>query len=240
MFADQRQAARINLKMLVIVFVGAVVLAAGTFVVHRVRKGMMLQAALAEGTAAYENQDWATAGLMLGRWLAARPMDAEVLSKFAHAQLSIRPLERRNIARAISAYRRLLRIDPSDEAAFKRLTLLYETTGNLGELEYVARKRLEGRPSDALAIVSQAKVLLVRQKHDDARAVLEKFVEKLAAEGENPPELVEACILLAPCLRRGPTRRSNGLRDGWSEPWKAARIRRSPWSSVPRCDVRLH
>ena len=127
-----------KVKILLSTAVIAVLLLGGAYVGWKVRKGMVVRAAFTAGNAAYERGDWETARRMLGRYVSVHPEDVDVLFKYARAQLSVRPLPQGNVRQAMGAYRQLLRARPGDESAFRRLALLYETTGNLAELQYIA------------------------------------------------------------------------------------------------------
>jgi tetratricopeptide (TPR) repeat protein len=197
MSIEPHRSPRSRVKILITTGVIGVLLVAGAFAGWKVRKGLMVRAALAEGSAAYEHADWETARKMLGRYLSAHPDDVEVLAKYAHAQLSISPLPQANVSQAMSAYRRLLRVQPQDDAAFRRLALLYELTGDFTELAQIAAKRLEIAPNDPQASLAAAKALYYRQKSDDARTALEQLVGQLGSRSDGRSELVEACWLLS-------------------------------------------
>ena len=51
----------------------------------------------------------------LGKYLSLNGDDAEILMKYAEAQLKITPLKRSNINQATNAYRRVLRLDETFE-----------------------------------------------------------------------------------------------------------------------------
>jgi len=182
-----------------------VVTMSGMYGAWKVRKGLMVRRALAEGRAAFERGDWETARLQLGRYLSVKQDDADVLAQYARAQLAARPLRSENLAQAMSAYRRMLALRPADEEVFRRLALLYENTGTLGELGYIARKRLEVLPDDPAATVALAKELVFLEKLDAARAALEGLVNRLEGQAGNCREYVEACVLLANLTAAGAT-----------------------------------
>ena len=193
----QGQSARVNVTLLLLLGSVAMLLAAGVLIGHKVRKNMMAQQALVDGKAAYQSQDWQTARVMLGRWLSAHPDDQEILHLYAKAQLSVHPQPPENTIQAMNAYRRLLRLNPADQVAFERLTLLYDTTGSVSELAYIAQKRLEAMPDDVPAAFIYAKALYYQQKTEATRLALEELVDRLADDSSKPPEFVEACILLS-------------------------------------------
>jgi hypothetical protein len=97
----------------------------------------------------------------------------------------MRPVKPEHLFQAIGAYRAVLRVLPENVAAFARLALLYEATGNFGELGHIAARRLELRPDDPAAVIAQVKDLLFRERRDAARAALEGLVARLA-EGSGP------------------------------------------------------
>ena len=196
MTSQPHSSAKRTVKILGITAAIAILLIAGAYAAWKIRKSMMIQNALVAGNAAYEEEDWESARKMLGRYLSAHPDDEEILLKYAEAQLSVYPLTQANIAQAINSYRRLLRLDPKHEVAFKRLVLLYEKTGDYTELSQVATNRLAAMPEDPAAIIAQAKSLFSRQKPAESRDILKTLVEKSDQQAVEGPEYVEACILL--------------------------------------------
>jgi tetratricopeptide (TPR) repeat protein len=188
-------------KVLAVALLIVVALGALAVVGHKVRKRMMVQSALAEGTAAFEQGDWDTACRMLGRYVSVHPENTDVLVKYAEAQLAMRPLAPANIGQAIGAYRRIFNDKPTDEHAFRRLILLYEAAGNFADLGYVAGQRLQQAPDDPPAVVAQAKDLIYRQKPQEAQTALAALIEKMTATRRFGPDYVEACVLSAGALR---------------------------------------
>ena len=103
------------------------------------------------GEAALEKGDWPAAYKNLQEYLGRNPNDVEILKKYAKARLSVRPLEAAHIIGAISAYRRVLQLDPLDDVAYEQLAILYPGVGNFDDLAYIARMRLEHEPDDRKA-----------------------------------------------------------------------------------------
>ncbi len=197
MSEQPHKSARRKIKILAVTALVGVVALGGLYAGWKGRKALMVRRALATGLAAYEQGDWETARLNLGRYVSVHQDDAEILSKYAYAQLSMRPVKPEHLFQAIGAYRAVLRVLPENDEAFTRLALLYEATGNFGELGHIAARRLELRPDDPAAVIAQVKDLLFRERRDAARAALEGLVARLA-EGQGAcDEFVEACVLLA-------------------------------------------
>lgn len=188
---------RRTLRILALTALVGVLALGGLYGGWKARKALMVRRALAVGLAAYEQGDWEAARLNLGRYISVHPDEADLLAKYAHAQLSVRPVKPENLHQALGAYRGVLRLNPAADAAFQRLVLLYEATGNFGELAHIATRRLEVRPDDPGAIIAQAKDLIFRERRDAARAALEGLVERLEGHDGACPEFVEACGLLA-------------------------------------------
>lgn len=188
---------RRTLRILALTTLVGVLALGGLYGGWKARKALMVRRVLATGLAAFEERDWETARLNLGRYVSVHPDDAELLGKYAYAQLAVRPVKPENLHQALGAYRAVLRLHPEDDEAFQRLVLLYEATGNFGELAHIATRRLEVRPDDPAAIIAQTKDLLFRERRDAARAALEGLVERLEGRDGACPEFVEACGLLA-------------------------------------------
>jgi len=180
---------------LAIVLVGGAVLSAAAFGIHRWQRQKQARESLTQGLDAYQRGDWETARMMLGRYLSRYPENVDVLRKYAEAQLSTRPLPPANILQAAGAYRRLLRLQPRDDAAFDRLAIIYESTGDAGELGQIAASRLAELPGDPRATLAQAKQLLARQKPREALQTLDTLLAVQSPSSDDKPILVEACIL---------------------------------------------
>lgn len=175
MNAIQRPA-RVNVKLLVILVLVTGLVGVGAVVGHYVRKRVMAQNALAAGNAAIEAGDWVEATKQLKRYLSKYPDDQESLEVYAEAQLKVRPRELANIAAALGAYRRLLRQRPADPEICGILQQLYFGVRDYVETAHIARKRLEGAPDDAQAIMWLARSLAARGQDDEARPWLEKLI----------------------------------------------------------------
>ena len=83
MSSQPRTSPRRPIKILILALAAVVLLSGLVFVGHKVRRRMMVQSALVEGTAAYDRGDWDTARKMLGRYVAMHPEDQSVLEKYA-------------------------------------------------------------------------------------------------------------------------------------------------------------
>ena len=225
---------RRKLVILTITALAGVLLVAGAYAGWKTRKAMMVRQALADGTAAYDRSDWETAGRMLARYLSVHQDNAAILAKYARAQLSIRPLPPENVRQAMGAYRQILRLDPTDAPAFRRLVQLYETTGAFSELEYVARNRLEAVPDDPQAILVEARALLYRQKPADAEQKLEALIENLTERTEKCPGFVEACILLVGLAADDVPVGGDATSEARALQWLDRAIEYSPDAALPR------
>jgi len=191
------RSARVNMKALIILATLVSIIGAGVVVIHYVRKRSIAARALAEGRAAFEGSEWQTAARCLRQYLEKYPDDTTVLPQYALSQLRVRPLAPENVAAAIGAYRRLMRLRPHEESSYAQLAVLYAGTGSFGELAYIARKRLEVSPDDLRAPLWLARGLLGQRKPKEALEVLEPFVERLKGLPDKHPEFVEACLILS-------------------------------------------
>ncbi len=201
MVAQGRRTGRRRLKLLGLLVVLVVVLPGGMYAAWKVRKQYMVHAAYTEGAAAYDRGDWATAARLLKRYLTTHPGDLSINEKYATALLRIRPLTPDCVRQAIHAYRQILIVRPDHELAFQRLVLLYESTGNFGELEYLADQRLKVDAADARAALARAKGLIQKEKRDPARTELESLVTRLKSQPDQCGLAVEALVLLSNLAR---------------------------------------
>lgn len=191
-----------RLALLLVVLGVIVALGAAAFYGHKLRKRALLASALDEGLAAYAAQDWSTASTKLNQYLSAVPNDPNLLTKFAEAQIALRPFSDGALARAIRSYRNVLRLEPNNRAVFQRLALLYLVSGNFDELAHIADLRLEVAPDDPAAIVARCRALVYREQLPAARTQLEALIAQLAAESPTPPELADAYLLLSEVVMR--------------------------------------
>lgn len=194
MLVDRTYRGAVNLRLLGLIGSVVVVLAVAAYGVRSYLQSELLRRALADGTAAFERGQWHDAAVNLGRYLARRPDDAGVLERYAQAQRRSRPLQANNFRQATSAYRKLLRLAPDNQAAWEELVRLYRLSGNFEELGHLADLRRELAPGDPQAALWEAEALLARDRVDDAAARL----DELTGEAASPTaEYVEACVLRA-------------------------------------------
>ena len=193
--SQNRVPGRIKIKALIILVAVFAVVAAGAVAVWQLRKRMMADEARAAGLAALNAGNVQEACLQLKRYLIQRPDDVEILERYASARLSVRPRTQEHLGYAIAAYRRLLRHRPHDAEICSRLAQLYLLRGDLKNLEWVCRHRLEGDPADLDARINLARSLLGQDHADEAAKLLEPLIEA-------HPHAVEAYALYANALLR--------------------------------------
>ncbi|MDI9432744.1 MAG: tetratricopeptide repeat protein [Planctomycetota bacterium] len=192
-----RVRAEVNVKILVIVIVVAAAVGVSLVMARQIRRTMRTERALQAGQAAFERQDWPTAVRHLGQYLRRTPDDIEALRQYAEALVAIRPMDTQVVTAAISAYRRLMEVDPTDKTVAKELVMLYSAIGNFEELARLARTRLEHVPNDLDAPLWLAEALTRGEKPQEARQVLTTFVERLEGKPERHDEYVQACVLMS-------------------------------------------
>ncbi len=193
----RNRCAKINVKLLLILLVVTVALGVSLVAARQIRRSILSKMSLTAGEAAFQKQDWPEAVRNYREYLGRRPDDVDILKKYAKALLSMRPLEGPAIAGAISAYRRVLQLDPVDTSASEKLATLYAGIGNAEELAYIARKRLEQDPNDRNAPLWLADALLQLNKRQEAQQTLENFVKALATRPGKCAEYVKACVRLS-------------------------------------------
>lgn len=187
---NRRRPARINVKALVALVLVVAVLLGGAVIGHQVRRRSIARQALAEGKAALAREDWAGACQHLKLYLSKYPDDQEMLGRYAEAHLAVQPRERENLGAALGAYRRLLRHRPGDDEICAQLVKLYAQIGDLDEVVYICRQRLEVDPRDADALLWLARARAAQKRPEEARAAAERLAR------EHPDES-EAYILLS-------------------------------------------
>ena len=193
----QHRPARINIKVLVIVLVVLVALMGSLLAARQIRRSILSKRDLAAGQAAYGAKDWPTAFKHFREFLGRNPDNIEILKKFAEARLSIQPFEPAGIPRAVAAYRRIIQLDPLDEAAYDELARLYGALRNFDELAYIARKRLGHCPDDKKAPLWLAEALIFQDKMQEAQDALETYIAEIEALPSKNEEYVRAYLLMS-------------------------------------------
>jgi len=190
---------RLNVKLLVILLVVAAVIGVSMVVARRINRSILSKRALAAGHAAFEDKDWPAAVKSFREYLERNPDDIEILKKYAEALMSTRPLDARVITGAISAYRRIMQLDPLDGIAYEKLARLFNITGNFEELAFIARLRLKHNPNDRKAQLWLVDALVRLNKTMEARQTLQTLieVEELEALPEKHVEYVQACVQMS-------------------------------------------
>ncbi|MCH7920501.1 MAG: tetratricopeptide repeat protein [Planctomycetes bacterium] len=186
---------RLNLKVCLILVVVLVVMGGSLFAAREIRRSILREKDLAAGLEAFDNQDWPSAGKYFREYLGRTPDDFNILKKYAQAELSIRPLTARSISRANSAYRQIIRQDPTDEAAYEKLVRILKGIGNFEDLAYIARQRLEHASQNYGALLWLGEALANLNKPDEARKTLEKLMGLIEADPGKHIEYVQACLL---------------------------------------------
>ena len=115
---------------------------AGLRVYQRTRQ---TEEALRLGNLAFDEERWSDAATSLGQYIVRNRDDVEILLKYAKAQLYQKSP---SVTQAISAYRAVLRQDPSNLEAIEPLTEIYldPRVGYAGEAELVASRFVSMNP----------------------------------------------------------------------------------------------
>ncbi len=207
--------ARVNVKAVVVFTLVIGVLGTGAVIGRQVRRQMMAAKALADGSVAFDKEDWQTACKNFGRYLVKHPDDPEVLEKYARAQLCVWPFELSNIEAAIRAYRKLIRLNPDNEVAYHKLLRLYAYTGEISEVVHIARQRLQYVANDPKALLWLGRGLIVLRESTKARDVFLKVIEETEKVPGKHPEYVEACQLLKSLAMHGGSREAVSEASKW-------------------------
>jgi tetratricopeptide (TPR) repeat protein len=165
------------LKVIVIAAVLTVAVA-GLLMFRKHRRENLIESALANGTKAYQKQQYSEAAGYFGRYLAAEPSDVDVLLKYADAQLHRRPESQGTIKQGISALERVLRIEAGHPEASEDLIKTYVRLGSYTDAERVARSWLEVEPENEKPAEFLAATLIAQGEKPEAREVLEQLVSK--------------------------------------------------------------
>ncbi len=167
---------RFNWQLILVLLMGAVVLAGTLYGLRRWRRGYMANKALETGNAAFERGEWVIAAQDLGRYCSLHPKDIDVLLKYAEAQLNIVPQKGPNVRQALGAYRQILREDPTHEEAVHKAGIIYLQTGMPQEAEMILERRLE-RVADPEAGELLAMSLAAQRKLREAAEILQPLID---------------------------------------------------------------
>ena len=180
----------VNVRVVIILVTILALVGGGGAAWYKVRKRVVADRALREGLAALEAGEYATACRHLRHYLVRYPDDPDILSRFADANLKVQPPEPAHLGDAISAYRRLLRMQRGNKVFSARLARLCFRVRNFSEAAMVCRNRLVVAPDDADALLWLGKSRAAQRKREEATAALTELVDKV-------PDQVEAWILLS-------------------------------------------
>ena len=192
----RNNAAKVNVKLLIVLLVVTVALGVSLVAARQVRRSILSKMNLDAGTAAFEKKDWKAACRHFQEYLGRNPDDVDILKKYATARLATRPLDAPAVSGVLAAYRRILQLDPDDEVAGEKLATLYAGTGNFVELAYVARRRLEHEPNDLKAPLWLADALIRMNKASKAEETLCDFMARCDAN-DHAIEYARACLKMA-------------------------------------------
>ncbi|MHC4740892.1 MAG: tetratricopeptide repeat protein [Planctomycetota bacterium] len=175
-----------NWKLAIVLIVGVMVLGVTVYAVHQWQKETKAERGLELGTKAYDEERYEEAALHLGRYVGVYKDNIPAMLKYADAHLNIRPLKRNNVMQAIGTYSIILRQDPTNSEAARRLVELHLTMqhfGSSGEAERIAREFLD-KTNDP-EVRRLCGVALGRQ-----RKYAEAIVEFRAVIAEEPNQII--------------------------------------------------
>ncbi|MBL7153426.1 MAG: tetratricopeptide repeat protein [Phycisphaerae bacterium] len=133
-----------NWKLAVVLIVALAVLTVTAYGLRQWQKQNKAERGLELGNKAYEEKNYDDAAKYLGRYVSVYQNDVPVLLKYADAHLNTRPFKRNNVQQAIGAYNVVLRKDPANSEAARRLVTLHMELGMSGEAERIAKEYLKG------------------------------------------------------------------------------------------------
>jgi tetratricopeptide (TPR) repeat protein len=164
-----------NWKLAIVLVVGLVVLCVTALGLRQWQKENRAERGLVLGNEAYEEHRYEDAARYLGRYVGVYAQNIPALMKYADAQLKIRPHRDNNDQQAIGTYHIVLREDPANSEAAKRLIGLYLEWGMADQAESIAKKHLEtARSSEFRRLLAIA--LAGQRKFDEAAAELKSIV----------------------------------------------------------------
>lgn len=139
------------------------VLGLGYFVVRPWQSKRQLEAMRSNGIAAYEDGNFVTAVVMLGRYRNnVESIDPDILLKLARARLKVQAADGGHVTVAINLYREYLRSVPDDTQAALELLPLMNVVGLHVEARALAEGLLKDRAADNLDVLRDLWSAMVR------------------------------------------------------------------------------
>ena len=175
---------RFNWMLAIVLLIALGVLVITAVGLRKWRRNRMVYTARDAGLKAYETQNWQEAAEKLGRYLNVEQTNVQVILKYAHAKLNIRPLQRGNIQQAVASYRSILRIDKSNLAAAKNLVSLYLQMNIPAEAQLIAERYLQTNENPKIRrmlAVSMARQRDLEQAADQLRTIVTEHPEEVLA-----------------------------------------------------------
>jgi len=164
-----------NWKLAIVLIVGLMVLAVTAYGLRQWQKETRTERGLELGNKAYEQKDYEEAARCLGRYVGVYQDDVPAMLKYADAQLNIRPQKLNRVKQAIGAYNIILREEPTNSEAARRLVGLHLNMGVFGEAERIASDFLDA--ADDLEVRRLWAIALVRQeKYPEAIAGFQSII----------------------------------------------------------------
>ena len=168
-----------NWSLAIVLVVAVIVFAGAVFALHRWQRSSKAGQALPLGNEAYAQRNWDQAATQLGRYLAVNGSDVDALLKYAEAQLNRRPVTQSNLLQTVAAYRSVLRLQPDNGEAARRLADVYLSMGPqfAGEAELITARYLDERDDPVIRRLLAA-ALMKQRKFTEAAAELTKIITK--------------------------------------------------------------
>lgn len=125
---------RRRIRILLIGAAALVLLGGGGYIVRKSQMAARIAASRDLGYAALQAGEYYTALHKIGPYLQRHPTDAEALMKYATARVNVAERNGKHIGEGISLFRRLLELEPGNEAAREQLLELYLMAGYHAEI----------------------------------------------------------------------------------------------------------
>jgi len=167
----------------------------------KIRKRMIADRALEDGRALVKAGNYREGARQLRLYVERYPNKAEVLKEYAEANLKVSPLEAGNVAQAIGAYRRLVRVQPTSEN-FRTAVELYFQVGEFAEAALMA-ERWRHPAEDSASADPCAEPIAARVWHARCLIGLRDFktardiIEEIVTDKCDDPDALDAYLLWA-------------------------------------------
>ncbi len=166
----RRRLLLVSVVVLLIVLIGG-----GLYLMQLKRQSSHIDTLKPRGLAEVEAGDYAQAVRLLSGYLSKHPTDVQALRAFAEAQENMYERGGGHIKKAVDVRRRILELDPDDQATRRKLMEQYVKIGFAVEAIEQADWLIAQSPDDAQALRAKVQALAIKGDHAQALTIADHY-----------------------------------------------------------------